>query len=353
MEHAGPAIRYRLATEVFPGMLDAGALASLREDIAALPSVKAAIRKQKDTGIWGGNLLGVFPNKTTGIKEPGTIPVFRRLVEMGFRPEDRPMRVGARILFRLVSRDEDPKLLFEYAKYDAAEVGTEPWIRGFIREAATAALAHAGMGDDPRVRGAAHRILNQISQFVRSEMAENPFVKEGRSWVLNPLAYPPSVFSVNLLAHLPAVQRERAGLVERLGQYLNAPAPKKEYSVTSGKKAIKPDFLLLGDPLHVDASGHPDDLPFALMWMEQLARLGLLRTSNCAAKIWTRLMKETDESGVWHPKNMRSAPKSSSPWAYHMFQLDCDSKKAEARLTDVNFRMALIARLAGWELQSV
>ena len=62
-------------------------------------------------------------------------------------------------------------------------------------------------------------------------------------------------------------------------------------------------------------------------------------------------MKECDGAGVWWPKNVRSQPKSTSPWAWHAFPLDADGKKQESRLTDVTFRMALIARLAGWELQ--
>lgn len=352
MEHAGPAIRLRLATDVFPGMLDAAQVEALRAEVANLPSVKAIIRKQRDAGTWGGNLLGVAPSKTAGIKEPGSIPQFRRLIEMGLGPDARAVRIGARFLFRLVSRDEDPKLLFEYGKFGFAEPGAEPWIRGMIREAAASALAHAGLGDDPRVRGAAHKILNQVSQFIRSEMVENPFAKDGRAWILNPLAYPPSVFSISLLAHLPAVQRERAGLVERLGQYLAVAPPRKTFTIAAGKKAIKPDFLVLGEPFHVAASGQADDLPYALYWMELLARLGVLSTSPTASKVWSRLMKEVDDQGVWHPKNLRAAPKADSPWAYHMMPLDGDSKKAEGRQTDVTFRMALIARLAGWELTS-
>jgi hypothetical protein len=297
-------------------------------------------------------LLGIAPNKTLGIKDVGTIPQFRRLVELGVSRDSRCHKLAARILFRLTSRDPDPKLLFEYAKYDSAEIDAEPWIREVVREAAATALAHGGYGDDPRVRGAAHKILNQVSAFVRSDLAENPFAKSGRAWVLHPDAFPPSVFSVALLAWLPAVQRERAGLVERLGQYLAKPVSKKAYSVPIGKKAFKPNFLLLGDPLHVAASGQPDDLPFALYWMELLARLGLLATSPGAAKVWGRLVRECDSNGVWHPKNLRTLPKSANPWSYHMFPLDADSKKPEARQSDVTFRMALIARLSGWEIST-
>jgi hypothetical protein len=128
------------------------------------------------------------------------------------------------------------------------------------------------------------------------------------------------------------------------------PAPKKTYTVPIGKKSIKPNFLLLGDPLHVSASGQPDDLPFALHWMELLARLGVLQTSASGGKVWGRLMRETGKDGVWRPKNRRTFPKTSSPWAYHMFPLESDTKSAEAKQTDVTFRMALIARIAGLEL---
>jgi hypothetical protein len=352
MAHGSPAVRYRLATEVLPGILEPDALLALRAEVEEQSLVKQIARKQKETGVWGGNLLGVSPNKATGVKDIGTIPQFRRLIELGLNKDGRAPKMAARLLFRLVSRDDDPKLLFEYGKLGAAELDAEPWIREVLREAATAALAHAGHGDDPRVRGAAHKILNQVSAFVRSELAENPFAKSGRAWVLHPQAHPPTIFSVSLLASLPAVQRERAGLVERLSQYLAMPAPKKVYTVPIGKKSIKPNFLLLGDPLHLSASGQPDDLPFALYWMELLARLGVLQASVSSGKVWNRLMKETGKDGVWHPKGLRVLPKGSSPWAYHMFPLESDTKSAESKQTDVTFRMAYIARIAGMELTS-
>lgn len=351
MQHGGPSIRYRLATDVFPGLLDDAALEALRHEVEHQSTARQIVKKQKDTGAWGGNALGVAVSKAAGIKEPGTVPQFRRLVEMGFGPEARPLKIGSRLLYRLVSRDEDPKLLFEFAKHGDAEPGDEPWIRGVLREAAASALAHAGFGDDPRVRGAAHKILNQVSAFIRSETAGAPFIKAGRSWVLRPDAYPPSIFSVALLAYLPAVQRERAGLVERLGQFLSTAPTKKAYTVAAGKKALKQDFLLLGDPVHTSSTGQPDDLPFALYWMELLARLGILQSSSSALKVWGRVSRDCDKQGIWHPKNLRAAPKTKSPWAYHMFPLDSD-KKPESRQTDVTFRMALIARLAGWELVS-
>ena len=332
--------------------MDPGQLAALRLELDAYPPARQIARKQKDSGVWGANLLGVAPNKGAGIRDVGTLHQYRRLVELGWTPESRPLKLGSRLLFRLLSRDEDPGLLFEYQKYAVAEPGAEPWIREIVREASAAALAHAGFGEDPRVRGAAHRIANAVSQFLRSELVEQPLVKSGGSWVLHPQAYPPTFFSVALLALLPAVQRERAGLVERLGAYLARPPLKKTFGVQCGKKVLKPTFVLLGDPLKVSPSGQAEDLPLALYWMELLARLGVLHLSAGAARLWTRLFKDCDERGVWSPKNLRAIPRRLSPWSYHAFPLQPDGKTLESRQADVTFRMAHIARLAGWEITS-
>jgi hypothetical protein len=349
LQHACPAIRFRTLTEIFPGS-DPAVAESWRGELETVASGRQVVKKQKDSGVWGGNFLGVSPNKASWIKDVGTYHQYLRLVELGWSRESRALKIGSRLLFRLLSRDPDPKLLFEYSKFDAAEPGTEPWIREAIREAAAAALARSGFGDDPRVRGAAHVAANQISTFLRSELAAQPLVKSGSTWILNPLATPPSIFSVALLAHLPAIQRERAGLVERLGAYLAQAAGKKPFGIACGKKVLKQTFVLLGDPIKVSAAGQAEDLPFALHWMELLARLGALRHSTSAPKVWARLAKDCDEQGVWRPRNLRSLPKRVLPWAYHSFPLEGDTKTAEARQTDVTFRMALIARLAGWEI---
>jgi len=275
LQHACPAIRYRTLTEIFPDS-DPVLAESLRGELEMAAAGRQIVKKQKDTGVWGGNFLGVSPNKAAGVKDVGTYHQYLRLVELGWSRESRPLKIGSRLLFRLLSRDPDPKLLFEYVKYDAAEAGTEPWVRELIREAAAAALARSGFGDDPRVRGAAHASANQISAFLRSELATQPLVKNGSAWVLGPQATPPSIFSVALLAHLPAVQRERAGLVERLGAYLAQPAAKKAFGVLCGKKVLKQTFIFVGDPIKVTATGQAEDLPLALYWMELLARLGAL-----------------------------------------------------------------------------
>lgn len=349
MQHGCPAIRYRTLTELFPGSYPAEAEA-IRPELEAFGPGRQIVKKQKDTGVWGGNLLGVSPNKATGIKDVGTIHQYLRLVELCWGHESRPLKLGSRLLFRLLSRDPDPKLLFEFAKYAYSEQGVEPWVRELVREASAAALARSGLGEDPRVRGAAHSAANQVSNFLRGELAAQPLVKSGGAWVLHPQATPPTIFTIAVLAHLPSIQRERAGLIERLGVYLAQPAGKRAFGIQCGKKVLKQSVVLLGDPLKVSASGQTDDLPFGLYWMELLARLGLLRSSTTAPKLWGRLSKDCDDVGVWKPRNLRALPKRVSPWSYHAFPLEGDAKTVESRQTDVTFRMALIARVAGWDI---
>jgi len=222
-----------------------------------------------------------------------------------------------------------------------------------LREASTAALAEAGHIEDPRIRGAAHKIASAISVFLRGPLAAKPFVRSGSSTILNPEAYPPTWYSLAMMASMPNLQRERAGFTERLGQYLAHPAPKKAFVVQVGKKSLKPTHLLLGDPIEADGKGLPKDVPLALHYIELLARIGALPHAPVATKVLGRLLKDTDDDGIWTPKNLRSAPKAFDHASYHMFPLVSETKSNESRQVDVTFRLALIAKSLGWTLEFV
>lgn len=308
-------------------------------------------KKQKDTGVWGGNLLGTAVSKTAGIKEPGTVARYRQLLELGVSPETRALRLTSRLFFRVLSRDPDPTLLFEFQRDARDNPELASWARDLLREGAVAALAQADQGEDPRVRGAAKRVMNTISQFLRSELAENPFSKSGAKTILHPDATPPTVFSVAMLAYLPELQRERAGFLEKLIAFVNGRPPSKDYAIKIGKKTLKPQFHILGDPLHLDRAGRPKDIPFALHWIELLTRLGMLEASPTAQRALSSFLQDCDDSGVWSPRNLKAIPKSPSHLADFAFPMELDGKVAERRKADVTFRIGLIAKLAGWNLE--
>jgi len=351
LEHGSEAIRYRTLTELSPaGSVTPEAIAAAQQAVVDSKSSAALIKKQKETGIWGGNLLGLAPSVKDGIKEVGTIPQYRRLLQIGWPRGSRPFKLSDRVLFRLLSRDEDPALLFEFGKASATEPAVVPFIREAFREAAAAALAEAGHHEDPRLRGAAHKIANAVSAFLRSPLAEKPFVKTAKYTALNPEAHPPTWYSVAMIAQMPSLQRERAGFTERLGHYLAQPAPKKDFVVVLGKKALKPQHLLLGDPIEADSKGVAKDLPLALHYIEMLARMGALQWAPVATKVLARLMKDFDEQGVWAPKGLRSMPKALNKITYHWYPLQADEKAADSRAVDVTFRVAVIAKLLNWEI---
>ncbi len=353
--NAAAPIRYRTARDILPAHLrDPDLLAALHQEALAYPPALAIVKKQNPHGIWGGNLLGLQTLKAERLRDVGTIAQYRRLLELGWEREDRPLRLADRLLFRLLSRDDDPALLFEHKQPGAKDPEYAARVRELGREAAACALAEAGYGEDPRIRGAAQRLVTELSQFLRSEGAEKPIVRlKGRN-TLRPEARPPSVFSVSMLAHMPSIQRERASLLERLASYLAQAAPKRQYVIPAGKRTLKPRFTILGDPVQAHAAGLPADLPLALHWIELLARLGVLGESPMAQRVLARLVKDCDQKGVWRPKGRRGLPKGTSRLSYHYFPLEASTTAAgEARFADVTFRLSLIARLADWDLEIV
>lgn len=352
LEAASPPIQYRALAEVAPeAARDPEQLAALRTAATEWKVAQAIARKQRDTGLWGGNLLGPGAHKAYGWKEAGTVFQYRHLLELGWAADQRCFRIADRFLFRLLSRDEDPSLLVEFQRAAKSDPGLALWVRRIGREGAGAALARAGHVEDPRLRGMAHRVASDISQYLRSELAAKPFKKASGKTVLDAAAYPPTVFAMELLAFLPTVQRERAGFMERLASYFSEPAPRRAFFIQAGKKFFPPMFEVLGDPLRGDAQGHITDVPFAAYWLELLARMNLVRLVPSAARVLARLFSECDAQGIWTPKNLRTLPKSSSAVLAHYFPLEGPGKSPAQRQTDITFRLALIAKLMGIPLE--
>jgi len=310
------------------------------------PAVEIAVRQSYD-GSWNNSMLSLPGRSAAPHDGLGTIHAVRRLLEFGWDKDSPAVYQARRILFRLLAEDEDSAQLYEFqakpGKQHEPEVAQH--LRQILREAAGATLAQAGFESDPRVRGLARRTLERINDFLSSPLAMKPWVRVGNQQVLHAEACPPSMYALQMLAHMPLFRSEYYTTMEALYEYLTRPLPRQEAIQMIGKKMLSVDHLILGDLLPhrnaVDA-----DIPMALAWLETMARMNFLRRNENWSKMYERFVDDCGRDGVWHPHKGLSTPKSTNPFVWPIFPMEVVTA-GEERWTDVTFRIGLIARLSG------
>ena len=348
LDHGSAVLRYRGAVEVAKLYTDAPP-----RSVAGLPylsrtSLLLAASQGLD-GTWGQRILTVPPSGTAGpgggpaIEGVGMVLAVRRLLESGWDRESPPLVHARRLLFRLLAEDNDPSYLFEL-RSEATDETLVRYHRQQLREAAAATLAQAGYESDPRLRGAARRILERVGAWLRSPLAGKPWARIGNRHVLVPEAAPPSVYTLLMLAHMPIFRSEHHDTTDRLYQYLAQPLPRQEPVQTIGEHILPVPMLVLGDPVH---SRHvlEGDIGFALTWLELMARLGFLRRNEGWSTLFERMLDHRDSQGVWRGKGEGQGP-SEHPLVWPAFPLQ-EPLDGEGRFADVTFRLGLIARLSG------
>ena len=296
-------------------------------------------------GTWEGGMLSVPSSRAEHLEGVGTIPAVRRLIEYGWNKDTPPLVHARRILFRLLAEDDDPSFLFELGGKHAPDEEAVKRGRGLLREAAAATLAQAGYEGDPRLRGAARRILNRMADYLRSPLAQKPFIRQGNQHMLAAEACPPSIYVVTMLAYMPLFRAEHHREMDALYNHLIQAEPRQEAVQLCGKKVLPVPHLMLGDPLpHRNAADA--DVPFALYWLELMARLGFMKRNDNWSKLFERFLEDRDREGVWHPHKGMAVAKSTSPHVWPTYPLE-EQHAGEERWTDITFRLGLIARLSG------
>lgn len=342
LSHASNAIRYRALIDVARVTGDVARRASTLP-YAHSPALMLAVTQSPD-GVWNGSMLDVPSARAEHFEKVGTINAFRRLLEYGWDKDSPPLHRARRLLFRLLAEDNDPAYLFELATRDgAADIARRG--RSVLREAAAAALAQAGYEEDPRLRGAAVRILGRIDQFLRSPAAQRPWVRVGNKQVLASEVRPPSIYALAMLAHMPMFRLEHHVEIDRIYQYISQPLPRQEIVQVFGEKLVDQPHLVMGDMLP-NRNVADADVPFALAWLELMARLGFLRRNDGWSKLFERFLDDRDRDLVWHPHKGMAMPRSTNPYVWAVFPLE-SMTNGDERWTDVTFRLGLIARLSG------
>ena len=300
-------------------------------------------------GTWGASMLGV--PEGNGLDTVGTIPAYRRLLEYGWDKDSPPLIRARRVLFRLLAEDDDVDQLFEFRESAGDDPDLVRRARNILREAAAAALAHAGYEGDPRLRGAARRILARVESYLDSPLAERPWVRVGNRQVLVAEAHPPSIHVLTMVAHMPLFRSENHSVVNRLLSYLSQPLPRQEAYQQVGSHIVAQPHLVLGDPLS-SRNIADSDVPFALVWLELMARLGFLRRNEGWVSLFERFLDDRDRDYVWHPHRGSAKPQTSNPEVWVQFPLD-EGSEGEDRWSDVTFRIGLIAKLLGRPIEPV
>lgn len=346
LTNASSAIQYRAITDV-AGFVD-GKETYRRLVLSFRPALRLAIAQDGD-GTWGNSILSVPEDNSAG--RVGTIPAFRRLLEYGWDKDSPPLIRARRTLFRLLAEDDDVDQLYEFREPAAGDPDLVRRARTILREAAAAALAHAGYEGDPRLRGAARRILARVDAYLSSPLAERPWVRVGNRQVLAAEANPPSIHVLTMIAHMPLFRSENHSPVNRLLTHLSQPLPRQEAFQQVGKHIVAQPHLVLGDPLST-RNVADSDVPFALVWLELMARLGFLRKNEGWVSLFERFLDDRDRDYVWHPHRGTTKPETSNPEVWVQFPLD-EGSLGEDRWSDVTFRLGLIARLLGRPIEPV
>lgn len=347
--HAALPIQYRALTEV-ARIGDHLPASYANTPYFHRPAIEIAVRQSYD-GTWNGAML-TLPSKG-GIDGLGSINAVRRLLEYGWDKDSPAVYQARRSLFRLLAEDEDAAQLYEFQPKSGKSL--EPEVaahhRRLLREAAGATLAQAGFESDPRVRGLARRTLERIMDFLDSPLGQKPWVRVGNQQLLAAEAAPPSLYALQMLAHMPLFRSEYYTSMETLYEYLTRPLPRQEAIQIVGKKHLHVPLLVLGDMLPhrnaVDA-----DIPMALAWLETMARLNFLRRNENWSKMYERFVDDCGRDGVWHPHKGMATPKTTNPFVWPFFPLEVHAA-GEERWTDVTFRIGLIARLLGRPIELV
>lgn len=306
--------------------------------------------QQRLDGTWNNTMLTLPSTRSDRFEGVGTINAVRRLLEYGWEKDSPPLLHARRVLFRLLAEDNDPDFLYELGGKTQDE---ELVRRGrlILREAAGAALAQAGYEDDPRLRGAARRVLERIASFLRSPLAHKPWTRVGNQHVLAAEAAPPSIYALTMFAHMPLFRTEHFEAMDRLYHFLTQALPRQDPLQLVGKKILAQPHLVLGDQLS-NRNAADADVPSAIAWLELMARLGFLKRNDNWSKLFDRFLEDRDDQGVWHPHKGMAAVRTNNPYVWPAYPLE-SALSGDERWTDATFRLGLIARVLGRPIEPV
>lgn len=192
-------------------------------------------------------------------------------------------------------------------------------------------------------------MLERIATFLRSPLGQKPWIRIGNQHVLANEAAPPSIYALTTFAYMPLFRTEHHEAMDRIYQHVSQPLPRQEAVQLCGKKIVAQPHLVLGDML-ATRNVADEDVAWAVIWLELMARLGFLRRNEGWSKLFERMLDDRDATGIWHPHKGSTLARSTNPLTWAQYPLE-DSRLGDERWTDLTFRVGLIARLSGRQIE--
>jgi hypothetical protein len=234
----------------------------------------------------------------------------------------------------------------------AAEPPDDDHHFGHGKAESLAALAQAGYESDPRLRGAARRMVDRVLPFLKSPLAQKPWIRLGNQHVLPADVTAPSFHLLVMLGYMPHFRSEHYEFMDRLFSYLTQPWPRQQPVQQVGPHLIEQPHLVLGDLLPT-RHAMDADMASSLGWLEVMARIGYLKKHDGWCKLLDRLLDDRDRKHVWTPPRSVVMPERVPVWSWPLLPLSDPTfgESADAAFSaDVTFRLALIAQLCGREI---
>jgi hypothetical protein len=352
LEHACPAIQYRVLTELLEMGRDNPSVQKIRQDMLEYGPAVKLVKAQKKNGTWGNRIHAGESRKEYASMEHGIL----MLLEYGWNRETAPVKVAAKLLRSYLTQKKDMQF-FEYAKAVKADPRQEKYFRWFFRILTLELLTRTGY-DDNRSRMAIMELLELTAGFVDLPGSRNPTEEIGAN---HPLIRPevwnrgypfmPDLYLTRVFACSPwMLNGEMAKMrLKKIYDYVLSPtyqtlAPGLGLIKTAKGSFLKSHGIKLHTLDYYQNHGHMDEM---LMHLELFAKLGLVNRYPMLMNQIDWVYSQQGRDGHWSlPAKLYS---DSSRWT-EMQRLEKDWRSPTRKEVDMTFRVLLIMKNQ-WERQ--
>jgi hypothetical protein len=352
LENGCASIRHRTLVELLDLPKDHPEVQKSRQDIQAYGPALKLEKSQKKDGSWGGAIHASDPKKFQNCTENAMLQLF----EHGWNREQKAIRQGAKVLRQYLTQKKDVPM-YEFAKLVKADERRETYYRWMLRTVALGLLIRAGY-EEEKNRAAVLELLDSCAGFVDNPISRDPTEEIGATLPLirfeawkDDYVFFPDIYALRVFAWSPWLLRGEMAKM-RLKKIF-------DYVLSDTYQALAPDLGLIRTAKGTFARGggidiHPTEyyqkhgnLDELLMWLELLARLGLVNRYPLLIGHLEWLQGQQGKDGRWNLSTKLWS--DASRWS-QLLRLERDWRSPVRKEADLTFRVLVILKHQ-WERQ--